>query len=341
VRLRDDDDYVTVVEPASSDKQFTILRITQTVTATMEPLAHRLQMETAEITGMPLKARIARSFAASYRWNVRNLEGHWYGRSDQIWQDLTSPFPDMIVVPQYPLWLTHGDQDTADEEGDGEGDDDCDEEMDSDEESSRQPRDRPAPDDPAISLEPGDDDENCVEVNTTEDSVVTLPERNAAELLPDFVILHFRMQPLRPDHPRFLQLAGIRITHECCPIIIEQKRMPRRRRDVDLYDINFNRQLEERLYEAVTDLEHQCAYAFKRYRHALSIIAVAVAGDYWCHLSVPFNYVSPIDDEYTMVQSRWITLDWPPAVAFGTSQSDARLAELRNLLQRKARPNHF
>lgn len=81
-------------------------------------------------------------------------------------------------------------------------------------------------------------------------------------------------------------------------------------------------------------------YAFKKYRHMLSAIAVAVAGDYWCHISVPFNYISPVDDEYTMAQSRWTTLQWPLPVAFGTSESDARLIELHHMfgMQSKPRP---
>jgi hypothetical protein len=308
-------------------------------TLNMDPaLVERLRNDTMDIIGMGLKARIARSFAASYQWNVRNLEGHWYARSAQVWHDLTSHFPDTILVPQYPLWLTHEDQDSVNEDGE-EGDNE-DEEIDSDEEAVRKTDMQLITGHPTIRLEPDDDDQNCGEVDTTEDSLITLPEPNAAELLPDFVILHFRLRPLQPDHPRFLQLAGIRITHECCPIIIENKRMPPRRRDVDLYNNTFSEELEERLYEAMLDLEHQCAYAFKKYRHMLSVIAVAVAGDHWCHISVPFNYVSPVDDEYTMAQSRWATLQWPLPVAFGTSESDARLTELHHILERKARPNH-
>ncbi len=312
-------------------------------TLNMDPaLVEQLRNDTIEIVSMDLKARIARSFAASYQWNVRNLEGHWYGRSAQVWHDLASHFPDTIVVPQYPLWLTHEDQDNINEDGEDERDNE-DEEIDSDEEAIRdlrQHENRQATDRPTIHLEPDDDDQNCGEIDTTEDSLITLPEPNAAELLPDFVILHFRLRPLQPEHPRFLQLAGVRITHECCPIIIENKRMPPRRRDVDLYNNTFSEELEERLYEAMLDLEHQCAYAFKKYRHMLNVVAVAVAGDYWCHISVPFNFVSPVDDEYTMAQSRWATLQWPLPIAFGTSESNVRLTELHHVLERKARPNH-
>jgi len=300
----------------------------------MDRLHQLLQQEKDEITCMDTKARIARAFAASYLWNRRNLEGHWYGRSDQVWHDLTNPFPNMIVVPQYPLWLTGDLEDQEDDEGVDEGDTDNDEERDADEKVARSSGQNELASRAMIRVEP--DDQNCVEAEATEDSLITIPEPNSAELFPDFVILHFRTRPLRPDHPRFLQLAGIRITHECCPIIIENKRMPRRRTDIALIDGSFNDDLEEHIYEAIDDLETQCAYAFKKYRHALSIIAVAVAGDYWCHVSVPFNLVPPVDDEYTLVDSKWNTLVWPAAVAFGTSESDARLAELRSALEQKA-----
>jgi hypothetical protein len=111
--------------------------------------------------------------------------------------------------------------------------------------------------------------------------------------------------------------------------------MPRRTTDIALYDDAFKKELNDHILEAIDDLERQCACAFKKYRHALSLIAVAVAGDYWCHLSVPFSCVSPLDDDYTIVQSQWHTLVWPPPVAFGTIESDVRLAELRRKLESK------
>jgi hypothetical protein len=179
-------------------------------------------------------------------------------------------------------------------------------------------------------------DHDCLEVDITEDSFITIPEHNAAELFPDFVILHFHTNPLRPDHPCFVQLAGICITHECCPIIIENKCMLKRRRDAALFDNSFHDELERLLLEAIGDLERQCTYAFKKYRHTLSIIAVAVAGDYWCHLSVLFNIVCPINDEYTAVSSDWNSLKWPLAVAFGTLESDRHLGVLQGVLECKA-----
>jgi hypothetical protein len=306
----------------------------------MDELALRLRNDTAAIIGLSPKARIARSFAASYRYNSRNIEGPWYGRSAQVWHDLIKDFDNMIVVPQYPLWLTTEDAEgAADEEsneGDAEDEDEIDEdEIDEDETLSR----LSIADQPEIRIEPDDDSEleNCVQIDITEDSIRTLPEHNAAQLFPDFVILHLRVRTLRPDHPRFLQRAGMRVTHECCPIVIENKRMPRRRTDVELYDEAFELDLQERLQEAIDDLEDQCAYAFKRYKHALSIVAVAVAGDYWQYASVTFDTVSPLNDDFTLYRTTWDQLEWGDAYAFGTPESDDRLRQLHTILARKAR----
>lgn len=288
-----------------------------------------LQQERDSIPRMDTKARITRSFVASYLWNRRNLEGPWYGRSDKVWHNLTSTFPNLIVVPQYPLWLSEVDQDNEEDEDE---DEDRDEERDADETSGIR---NDLADQLVECEDASDDDQNCVEANATEDSLITIPEHNAPGLFPDFVILHFRTKPLCSNHPRFVQLAGIRITHECCPIIVENKRMPTRRTDAALFNEGFHNDLERHLFEAIGDLELQCAYAFKKYRHALSLIAVAVAGDYWCHLSVPFNVVCPVDDEYTVVNLDWNSLKWPLAVAFGTIESDRRLGELRSALERK------
>jgi hypothetical protein len=113
--------------------------------------------------------------------------------------------------------------------------------------------------------------------------------------------------------------------------------MPPRRTDVELYDEAFGFDLQERLQEAIDNLEEQCAYAFKRYKHALSIIAVAVAGDYWQYASVTFDNVSPLNDNFTLVRTTWDQLEWGDAYAFGTPESDVCLRKLHRILARKAR----
>src|SRR6266704_1778184 len=149
-------------------------------------LAAQLQQETAEITGMDMTAQIARSFAASYRWNSHNVEGHWYGRSNQVWHDLVKDLPNMIVVPQYPLWYICEDEHMVDGEG---VDEDGSKDRDSDEVEVRELEIPPTPGQTLIKLEP-DDDQNCGQEEFLEDTMFTIPEYSAAELFPDFVILH-------------------------------------------------------------------------------------------------------------------------------------------------------
>jgi hypothetical protein len=155
-----------------------------------------LKQQTAEIVGMDMKFRIARSFAASYRWNSRNLEAHWYGRSSQVWQDLVKPFPNIIVVPQYPLWYideTADDEQSMDDEEAGSG---C-EEWDSDEVEVRDPGgNQPGENETTTNIDSDDDDQNCVQEDFSEATMFTIPGSNATELIHDFVILHFRTQPL-------------------------------------------------------------------------------------------------------------------------------------------------
>ncbi len=104
--------------------------------------------------------------------------------------------------------------------------------------------------------------------------------------------------------------------------------MPSRVKDVHLYDEGFKNMLNEHLMEAMENLQYQCAYAFKKYPHSMSVVAVAIVGDYWAHRSVLFSDVHPLDNKYTIMESRWQSLDWPPPVAFGTAQSNHHLEEL-------------
>jgi hypothetical protein len=53
----------------------------------------------------------------------------------------------------------------------------------------------------------------------------------------------------------------MRVTHECRPIVVENKQMPCRRTDVELFDEAFKLDLQERLQEAIDNMEDQCAYA--------------------------------------------------------------------------------
>ncbi|KIM73006.1 hypothetical protein PILCRDRAFT_15614 [Piloderma croceum F 1598] len=117
----------------------------------------------------------------------------------------------MIVVLQFPLWYIRHDDD-SDEDEDNDSDVDSMDELDlfrldADEQNS----------------EHGDEDGIG---NTTTDSVGMIPDGSAADLYPDFVIIHLLAKSLPVVHPHFSHLGGVVITHQCCPVIMENKKAP-------------------------------------------------------------------------------------------------------------------
>ncbi len=79
---------------------------------------------------------------------------------------------------------------------DGEGvDEDGSEDRDSDKVGIRELEIPPTPGQTPIKLEPNDD-QNCRQEDFSEDTMFTIPEYSAAELFPNFVILHLQTKAL-------------------------------------------------------------------------------------------------------------------------------------------------
>ena len=139
-----------------------------------------------------LKYKVGRSFCSSYRHNVQNLERPWYGPWCQVLTDLTERFDNMIVIPQFPLWHIPREDEKEDEKEisdsgvDGVDELDC---LQMDEDNGS---------------EHGDGDGVG---NITADSIVTVADGNAAELFPDFVIIHLLAKHLPANHPHFRRLT--------------------------------------------------------------------------------------------------------------------------------------
>ena len=264
-----------------------------------------------------LKYSVGRSFCSSYRHNSRNLERPWYGLWCQVLTDLTEEFTNMIVVPQFPLWYIPEEDEAAVVEVD---DDDSIDGMD----LFRQ-RD---PDEQDIEAKEAEEDTEVG--NTTTGSVGTIAGTDAAELIPDFVILHLRAEKLPANHARFKQLRGIVITHECCPAIVENKKAaPRSFRGKQL-----ERAIIFLLDEAREQLAMQCYHLFEKYPHALETIAIAAVGDYWSFKTV-HRYEIPRVIEDTMDYQPWNTLIWPSYTQLATPASDQRLRKIYDTLKAK------
>lgn len=270
-----------------------------------------------------LKCQVAKSFCSSYRYNSRNLEGLWYGPWCQVLSDLVDHFNNLIVIPQFPMWFTPGDDESEESEDEqGSAGDDIDE-MD-------------------LFVEERDHDEQDVEHrelhqnetdigNTTSDSIGTLADGTAAELFPDFAVIHLLAKRLPQGHPRFRSLGGIKITHECCPIVVENKKFPRRRLTGD----EFRNAADVLLYEAREQLGMQCYHLFQKYPHSITTIAIAAAGDLWTCRKVRRDEVPrPAGDH--MDTDGWDGLIWRPYVRLGSVESDVMLEEIHDTLKLKS-----
>ncbi|KAI0057920.1 hypothetical protein BV25DRAFT_1339522 [Artomyces pyxidatus] len=66
-------------------------------------------------------AILAKSFAFSRTINPRNLEHHWYPLWSRFLNDLVSDIPNLLVFPQYPIWVVA--ENVAEPESHIEGDD--------------------------------------------------------------------------------------------------------------------------------------------------------------------------------------------------------------------------
>jgi hypothetical protein len=298
-----------------------------------------------------LKSKLSQSYCASYRWNERNLERPWYGLWTVTLGHLTETFDNMVVIPQYPLWYIPDEED-GDEKASVEGDDFSDEEIagSATDQSRNEEHDIADPDNDPIDLfqypEERDPDESMTphvdscglpdsEVDISGDSLVTVPDGNASERLPDFVVIHLLAKRLRNSFPRYKSLGGLQITHQCCVLVVENKRHPSR----VLKGRRLKASLTTALSAALFDLGYQCYHLFKNYPHATSTIAIAAAGEYWTYRIVYREDVPKpaVDDNIgdLMDVSIWDSLEWPGYVALGTRESDAQLSKIYEMLDKK------
>jgi hypothetical protein len=281
---------------------------------------------------LPLRYRTSIGAASSYHWNPHNLEGPWYGLWSLVLHDLVNGLYDLIVMPQYPIVLPPDSEPDGDESLDGGNhdlvlDDDEGSRASDEQEAAPEPQEEVAEPEIHVRRESDDDDTDCAQFDLSFESTDTVPLTDN-RLIPDFVILHFVTEPLAPAAPRFNRRAGLGIKHECCPVIIECKRAPSR----PLEGQERAEALAFLISEAQADLEKQCAYAFRKYSHSLSLMAVATSGDYWSYARVQFDMVPSLVDAYGGPQSRWEELRWWSPVRVGTADSDAYLAEIRHYL---------
>lgn len=295
-----------------------------------------------------------KSVCSSFRYNPRNMENPWYGLWTISLLKLEESFNNIIIVPQYALWYTlpeeepeiesieeldedavseGGDQDECGDDSREDNPDDSNDELDLFRDSDESPV-HIMHEEPDISSLP--DIEQDPDISFAE-SLRTIPDGSAPQIVPDFVALHILAEKLefssipRRRH-RYERRAGYRIIHECCPLVVEIKSFPGR----DLSPADFERKLDIRLGWAIQDLGFQCYHFFKMYEHALRTVVIAASGDYWTYRIVTRADVPRAEGD-VMDTQLWDELEFPPPVVLGTRDSDQRMKDISDYL-RNAKP---
>lgn len=289
-----------------------------------------------------LKGRLMTSACTSFRYNPRNTENPWYGLWTLELLKLAQSFNNIIIVPQYALWYTLPEQESDIESVEEIDEDDISEGGKQDESGEENDQsERSESDDEINFLKDEDESVEAIRVEDPQildieqdpdtslaESLFTIPDGSAPQVIPDFVALHIQAEelkyPSKARHKRrYEQRAGYRIIHECCPLVVEIKARPSRR----LKPAKFRRMLSSRLANATQDLGTQCYHLFKMYEHALRTIVIAASGDYWTHrivtrADVPRATGDGLDSE------TWDDLEFPSPVVLGTPDSEQRMKEI-------------
>lgn len=151
---------------------------------------------------LPHKARLETSYAFSRTFNPRNLEFLWYPLWCQTLFDLAASVPNLIVAPQFPVWIIrHHDNEHEDA---NEGDDPEEIEEIQGEEQHNEP-------------EEGDYEDGAGDISFAS----TVPEKKAEGVLVDFAILSLRAVPQPKEK---LCYGGWRITGASVCLLVELKR---------------------------------------------------------------------------------------------------------------------
>ncbi|KAG1885033.1 hypothetical protein F4604DRAFT_1729131 [Suillus subluteus] len=210
------------------------------------------------------KTILETSLAFSRTLNPRNVEFLWYPLWDQTLSDLVADVSNLIVAPQFPVWFVPVD----DPEGENDGDDP--------EEILVHPFEREDSDSESAASENQDDHEQfgigAGDISFTS----TVPEKDAASVIVDFVILHVTAVA-QPQPVLKARYGGWRITAASVGLLVEVKRFCSR----SLAGDELEAEILSRVVEASADLVNQAAHVFLQDPNRDSVLALAAAGPYW------------------------------------------------------------
>lgn len=216
---------------------------------------------------LPPKARLETSYAFSRTFNSRNMEFYWYPLWCQILFDLVADVPNLIVAPQFPVWIVKQNDQL---EGANDGDDP--------EEVEERVAQGASEGVAAGTQVPANNQEELEEGDHEPDSEVgnmsfasTVPEKDAGSVLVDFGIVHLTAVPQAQEKLRY---GGWRITAASACLLVEVKRFVSR----SLKDKELDAEIRAHIQEARIDLISQAGHLFIQDKTKQSVMAIAAAG---------------------------------------------------------------
>ncbi|KAG1838253.1 hypothetical protein F4604DRAFT_1962097 [Suillus subluteus] len=213
------------------------------------------------------KARLETSYAFSRTFNPRNLEVLWYPLWCQTLFDLVTDVPNLIVAPQFPVWITRQHDDELEDADDGDDPEEIKDIVKGEKAAAAKIQV------PRAGNEPEEGDH--YEVGAGDISFAsTVPEKEAVGVLVDFAILSLGAVPQPKEKLRY---GGWRITGANVCLFVELKRFASR----SLKDDELNAEIYTRVQEARFDLVNQAGYLFIKDETKNSVMVIAAAGPFW------------------------------------------------------------
>ncbi|KAG1725190.1 hypothetical protein EDB19DRAFT_2043327 [Suillus lakei] len=232
---------------------------------------------------LPRKACLETSYAFSRTFNSRNMEFYWYPLWCQTLFDLVASAPNLIVAPQFPVWIVkHNDQ----LEGADDGDDP--EEVEELERTAQGER-GVAGGIQVTGNEVEEEGDHEPEVGAGDISFAsTIPENDTESVLVDFAVVSLTAVAQSEEKIRY---GGWRITAATACLLVEVKRFASRSLKNDELDADIKLHIEE----ARSDLMVQAGLLFLQDETRDSVMVIAAAGPYWSGTTIHRDNV-----KYTM-----------------------------------------
>ncbi|KAI0058473.1 hypothetical protein BV25DRAFT_1830140 [Artomyces pyxidatus] len=308
-----------------------------------------------------LTASLANSLGVSRTFNRRNLEHYWYPLWCRLLIDLVADCPNLIVCPQFPVWviLREDDDDGLDDDA-SEGDHDEDvaptaAELEEDaaqeqrrvaralkkarnraKQADREHREKRATRGAASASPSAPSKKFSVSKRAPRvsgaSSGATVPGKDATGVVVDFAIVHVTAETIKAKSKAEKRYGGWRITTENVPLLVEIKRRPKRH----LSGAALKNAIGDKIEEGIDDIIIQAAYVFATRPHILKIRAIVAAGPFWTSAILVRNkhfdrqaIIPEQDRNFVASEEGAVAPHWTIPLELYTKASDKRLQAIR------------